>query len=105
MHLKGLLHQAEVTEARVAVAPHQRRHVVGHRGATVRELQQQFPDVAVTVPAAAELQTRCVLLKGPRSQVLGGEAFLKARLQAARTDTRRAHASRRQAHAHTPVSQ
>ena len=102
-HLKGLLHQAEVIEARVAVAPHQRRHVVGHRGATVRELQQQFPGVSVAVPQAGDLESRCVLLRGPRSQVSGGEVFLKARLQAARTDTRRAHTSRRHAHAHTPA--
>ncbi|XP_045114004.1 neurofilament medium polypeptide-like [Portunus trituberculatus] len=55
-HLKGLLHEAEVIEARVAVAPHQRRHVVGHRGVTVRELKQQFPDVSVTVPPAGDLE-------------------------------------------------
>ncbi|MPC38168.1 Vigilin [Portunus trituberculatus] len=104
-HLKGLLHEAEVIEARVAVAPHQRRHVVGHRGVTVRELQQQFPDVSVTVPPAGDLKSRSVLLRGPRSQVPGAEAFLQARLQAARTDTRRGRTSRRHAYAHTPSRQ
>ena len=103
-HLEGLLHEAEVVEARVSVVPHQRSHVVGHRGATVWELQQQFPGVSVAVPQAGDLESRCVLLRGPRSQVSGGEVFLKARLQAAHTNTRRhAHTSRRHAHAHTPA--
>ncbi|MPC67199.1 Vigilin [Portunus trituberculatus] len=106
-HLKALLHEAEVVEAQVAVTPHQRRHVVGHRGATAWELQQQFPAVSVMVPPPADLESRSVLLRGPRSQVSGAQAFLQARLQAARTDTRRARTSRRQphAHAHTPASQ
>uniref|UniRef100_A0A0P4W5C3 K Homology domain-containing protein n=1 Tax=Scylla olivacea TaxID=85551 RepID=A0A0P4W5C3_SCYOL len=104
-HLKGLLHEAEVIETRVAVAPHQRRHVVGYRGVTVWKLQQQFPDVSVTVPPAGDLESRSVLLKGPRRQLSGAEAFLQARLQAARADTRRVHASRRHAHAHTPARQ
>ncbi|XP_063854538.1 vigilin-like [Scylla paramamosain] len=75
--LEALLRQAEVIEAQVAVTPRQRCHVVGPAGATVRRLLQEFPDVQVRVPPATDKVSRTVLLRGPRTQVAGAEAFVR----------------------------
>ena len=96
-----LLHEAEVVEALVAVTPQERRHVVGPAGATVRKLLKEFPDVGVTVPPPEDQESRGVLLKGPRCQVSGAQAFVKACLEAAHATHRHAHNTRR--HAHTPA--
>ncbi len=96
--LEALLRQAEVIEAQVAVTPRQRCHVVGPAGATVRRLLQEFPDVQVRVPPATDKVSRTVLLRGPRTQVAGAEAFVRGCLEAAGRTAHAAHAGHRHAH-------
>ncbi|KAK8373575.1 hypothetical protein O3P69_012612, partial [Scylla paramamosain] len=87
-----------VIEAQVAVTPRQRCHVVGPAGATVRRLLQEFPDVQVRVPPATDKVSRTVLLRGPRTQVAGAEAFVRGCLKAAGRTAHAAHAGHRHAH-------
>lgn len=78
-------------QAQVAVEPQQRRLVVGHNGDTLRKFQQEFPEVGVTVPPLDDSESYSVLLKGPRRQVTGVEAFVKVCLEAAQPTHRHAH--------------
>ena len=78
VRLKALLHEGELIEAQLAVPPRQRRHVVGPAGTTLKKLQQEFPDVAVTVPPQKDRESYTVGLKGPRRQVTGAQTCLQA---------------------------
>ena len=67
----------------VAVAPSQRRHVVGHEGEALRSLQQQYEGVRVTVPPPEDKSTRHVTLQGPRDKVEAAAAVITRRLEEA----------------------
>uniref|UniRef100_A0A0P4W3V1 K Homology domain-containing protein n=1 Tax=Scylla olivacea TaxID=85551 RepID=A0A0P4W3V1_SCYOL len=73
--------QEEVTEAVVPVAPHMRRHIVGPRGATLRELLREFDGVSVAVPPPRDTVTRTVTLRGPPLQVNGAAKRVQSLLQ------------------------
>ncbi|KAK8380197.1 hypothetical protein O3P69_016675 [Scylla paramamosain] len=73
--------QEEVTEAVVPVAPHMRRHIVGPRGATLRELLRDFNGVSVAVPPPRDAATHTVTLRGPPRQVNSAAARVQALLR------------------------
>ena len=62
------------------VAPHMRRCIVGPRGATLKQVQQEFVGVRVTVPPPLDAVTDTVRVRGPARQVAGTMARLKALL-------------------------
>uniref|UniRef100_A0A0P4VRJ4 K Homology domain-containing protein n=1 Tax=Scylla olivacea TaxID=85551 RepID=A0A0P4VRJ4_SCYOL len=73
--------QEDTVEVSLPVAPHLRRHVIGPRGATVRKVEQEWPGVRVAVPSQQDARTGTVTVRGPRRQVEGAAARLKAVLQ------------------------
>ena len=56
----GASWKQEVLDITLAVAPHQRRCIVGPRGATLKQVHHEFPGVRVTVPPPLDAVTDTV---------------------------------------------
>ena len=76
----GASWKQEVLDTTLAVAPHQRRCIVGPRGATLKQVYHEFPGVRVTVPPPLDAVTDTVRMRGLPQQVAGTVARLKALL-------------------------
>ena len=74
----GASWKQEVLDTTLAVAPHQRRCIVGLRGATLKQVLHEFPGVRVTVPPPLDAVTDTVRVRGPPQQVAGTVVRLKA---------------------------
>ena len=59
----------EELDTTLAVAPHQRRCIVGPRGATLKQVYHEFPGVRVTMPPPLDAVTDTVRVRGPSKQV------------------------------------
>ena len=70
----------EVLDTTLAVAPHQRRCIVGPRSATLKQVLHEFPGVRVMVPPPLDAVTDTLRVRGPPQQVAGTVARLKALL-------------------------
>ena len=64
----------------LSVAPSRRRHVVGTRGNTIRQLQE-YPAVSVTLPLSQDPESRHVALDGYKSQVAAAKQNIIAHLE------------------------
>ena len=70
----------QVVDIVVPVAPHMRRCIVGPRGAILKQVQQEFVGVRVTVPPPLDAVTDTVRVRGPPRQVAETVTRLKALL-------------------------
>ena len=76
----GASWKQEMQDIMLAVAPHQRRCIVGPRGATLKQVHHEFAGVCVTVPPPLDTVTDTVRVRAPPQQVAGTMARLKALL-------------------------
>ncbi|MPC66777.1 hypothetical protein E2C01_060930 [Portunus trituberculatus] len=74
--------QESTVKLAVPVPPNRRRHVIGTRGHTIRQLQQQYPAVRVSVPRPQDLKSREVTIVGPKTQAYAVALQITRRLQA-----------------------
>ncbi|MPC25433.1 Vigilin [Portunus trituberculatus] len=80
----------------VPVPPNRRRHVIGTRGDTIRQLQQQYPAVRVSVPLPQDLTSREVTVEGPKTQADAVAQQIIRRLQAIEEKLREAEQRRQE---------
>mgnify|MGYP001763343269 CR=1 FL=1 len=88
--------QESTVKLAVPVAPNRRRHVIGTRGNTIRELQQQYPAVRVSVPRPQDLTSREVIIVGPKTQADAVALQITRRLQAVEEKLREAEQRRQE---------
>ncbi|MPC53512.1 hypothetical protein E2C01_047406 [Portunus trituberculatus] len=74
--------QESTVKVAVPVPPNRRRHVIGTRGDTIRQLQQQYPAVRVSVPLPQDLMSREVIVEEPKTQADAVVQQITHRLQA-----------------------
>lgn len=92
-----MLEKEEQTETFLTVAPHQRRHIIGPGGASLRKLYKEFRGVRVTIPPFHDHASHSVCVEGSRSQVPDAVAFIRTLLQKAEAEKVKAKTTRRQA--------
>ncbi|MPC68343.1 Vigilin [Portunus trituberculatus] len=88
--------QENTVKLAVPVPPNRRRHVIGTRGNTIRELQQQYPTVRVSVPRPQDLTSREVIIVGPKTQADAVALQITRRLQAVEDKLREAEQRRQE---------
>ncbi|MPC10180.1 Vigilin [Portunus trituberculatus] len=66
----------------VPVPPKKRRHVIGTRGDAIRQLQQQYPAVRVSVPRPQDITSGQITIVGPKAQADAATLHITRRLQA-----------------------
>ncbi|XP_050735859.1 uncharacterized protein LOC127008196 isoform X2 [Eriocheir sinensis] len=88
--------QEDVVTVRLPVPPARRRHVIGPRGDTVRQLRRDYPGVHVAVPLPKDADAH-VTFRGPKSQAAAASQEVAARLQAIEAQIREAARIRQQA--------
>ncbi|MPC71117.1 hypothetical protein E2C01_065386 [Portunus trituberculatus] len=88
--------QESIVKVAVTVPPNRRRHVIGTRGDTIRELQQQYPSVRVSVPLPQDLTSREVIIEGPKTQANAVALQITRRLQAIEKKLREAEQRRQE---------
>ena len=82
--------QESTVKVTVPVPPNRRRHVIGTRGDTIHQLQQQYPAVRVSVPPPQDLASREVMIEGPKTQANAVAQQITLRLQAIEVKMREA---------------
>ncbi|XP_050701369.1 titin-like isoform X3 [Eriocheir sinensis] len=88
--------QEDVVTVRLPVPPARRRHVIGPRGDTVRQLRRDYPGVHVAVPLPKDADAH-VTFRGPKSQAVAASREVAARLQEIEAQIREAARLRQQA--------
>ncbi|XP_050701514.1 E3 ubiquitin-protein ligase RNF12-B-like isoform X29 [Eriocheir sinensis] len=88
--------QEDVVTVRLPVPPARRRHVIGPRGDTVRQLRRDYPGVHVAVPLPKDADAH-VTFRGPKSQAVAASQEVAARLQEIEAQLREAARLRQQA--------
>ncbi|XP_050701432.1 titin-like isoform X44 [Eriocheir sinensis] len=88
--------QEDVVTVRLPVPPARRRHVIGPRGDTVRQLRRDYPGVHVAVPLPKDADAH-VTFRGPKSQAVAASREVAARLQEIEAQLREAARLRQQA--------
>ncbi|XP_063857355.1 serine/arginine repetitive matrix protein 1-like [Scylla paramamosain] len=88
--------QESTVEVAVPVPPNRRRHVIGTRGDTIRQLQQQYPAVRVSVPLPQDLESREVIIEGSKTQADAVALQITLRLQAIEENLREAEQLRQE---------
>ncbi|XP_050701462.1 uncharacterized protein LOC126987919 isoform X5 [Eriocheir sinensis] len=88
--------QEDVVTVRLPVPPARRRHVIGPRGDTVRQLRRDYPGVHVAVPLPKDADAH-VTFRGLKSQAAAASQEVAARLQAIEAQIREAARLRQQA--------
>ncbi|XP_050735857.1 uncharacterized protein LOC127008195 isoform X10 [Eriocheir sinensis] len=88
--------QEDVVTVRLPVPPARRRHVIGPRGDTVRQLRRDYPGVHVAVPLPKDADAH-VTFRGPKSQAAAASQEVAARLQTIEAQIREAARIRQQA--------
>ena len=88
--------QESTVKVVVLVPPNRRRHVIGTRGETIRQLQQQYPAVRVSVPRPQDLTSREVIVKGPKTQADAVALQITRHLQAVEERLRQAEQRRQE---------
>ena len=88
--------QENTVKVAVPVPPNRRRHVIGTQGDTIRQLQQQYPAVRVSVPPPQDLASREVIIKGPKTQADAVALHITRRLQAVEEKLREAQQRRQE---------
>ena len=71
----------ETVEMALKVPPERRRHVIGTRGETIRQIRQQYPAVRVSVPLQKDFLSHDVILEGPKTQVAAVAREITSRLK------------------------
>ncbi|MPC70185.1 Vigilin [Portunus trituberculatus] len=94
--------QESTVKVAVPVPPNRRRHVIGTRGSTIRQLQQQYPAVRVSVPLPQDLTSREVTIEGPKTQADAVALQITRRLQAVEEKLREAEQRRQERKVEVP---